>query len=217
MSKTQRPFRRHDRFARQSDVLADNFLIVLAEDKIVDHFTVRSFKAVIVATFRTELEFRFVRIIKKNTIPITAHKERNTLVERIFHYTVTGFVTIPHLIRFATTVHLSCLFSQSEKMLVTTEHFIFRLLCSFTHMPLVGIITKQEFLILIKYLKTQWRFIYPNTQFRSKDLITGCLFVYMNGSYIFQLFINHCERGILPLQLSIGRKPNFDYRRATKL
>ena len=204
MSKTQRPFRRHDRFSRQSDVLADDFFIVFTEDKVIYHFPVRRFKAVIITAFRSEFEFRLIGVIKENTIPVIAHKERNTLVKRIFYHTITRFVTIPHLIRLATTVHLSRFLTKSEEVLVTTKHFIFHLLRSFTNMAFIGIITKQKFLIFIEYLKTHRRFIHPDTQLRSKYLVTGRLFIHMNSSYLFQFFINHCKRSISSLQLPVG-------------
>lgn len=41
-----------------------------------------SLETVVIAAFRTKLKFGLIRIVQENTITITAHKERNTLVER---------------------------------------------------------------------------------------------------------------------------------------
>ena len=217
MCKAQRPFRWHDRFSCQADVLADDFFVVFAEDKVINHFAVRGFEAVIITAFRTELEFRFIRIIQEDAIPIAAHKERDTFVKRVFSYAVTRLVTIPHLIRLSATVHLARFLTKTEKMLVTAENLIFHFPCSFTHMPLVGIVTKQEFLILVEYLKTHGGFIHPDAQLRGEYFVAGYLLVHMNRTYLFQFLIDDGKRSVLPLKSPVGREVYFYYGRAAKL
>ena len=59
-----------------------DFLIILPEDELINHLSPRSLETVVIAAFRTKLKFGLIRIVQENTITITAHKERNTLVER---------------------------------------------------------------------------------------------------------------------------------------
>ena len=129
-----------------------DFLIILPEDEIINHLSPRSLETVVIAAFRTKLKFGFIRIVQENTITITAHKERNTLVERVLNGTITRLVTVPHLVGFAATVQLAGLFSQAEEVFVTTEGLVFQFALPVTDMPLIGIITEQQFLILVEYL-----------------------------------------------------------------
>ena len=205
LCKAQRPLRRHDGLSGQCDILFHDFLIILTEDKIVNHLPTRSFKAVIITAFSAEFEFCLIRVIQKYTIAITTHKERDTLVQGIFHNAVTRFIT---LIRFATTVQLAGLFTQTEEMLISAQSFILHFTLSIADMPLVGIVAEEELLILVEYLQTERSLVDADTQFRCKYLITGILFVHPNSAYIFQFFINHRKRRISPLQLTVRRKPD---------
>ena len=120
LCKAQCPLRRHDGLSGQCDILLHDFLIILTKDKIVNHLPTGSFKAVIITAFSTEFKFCLIRVIQKYTIAIAAHKERDTLVQGILHNAVTRFITVPHLIRFASAVQLASLFTQTEKMLIPT-------------------------------------------------------------------------------------------------
>ena len=217
LRKAQCPFRRHDRFARQSYILTQDFLIVLAEDEVVNHLPVRRLEAVIITAFRSELKFCLIRIIKENTIPVTAHKERDALVKRVFHHTVTRFIAVPHLVRFSSAVDLAGLLPKPEEMLVTAKRFIFHLLRAFAYVSFIGIVTEEEFLIFVEYLDAHRRLVHPYAQLRGKYLIAGGLFVHMNRSHIFQFFIDHGKGSVSPLQLPVRREPDSYHGRAAKL
>ena len=210
LSKTQSPFRRHDRLARQPHIMTDNFLIVLTEHKVIYHFTTRSFKAVILAAFRSKLKLRLIRIIEENSITVAAHKERNTLIQRIIGHTIARAVAVPHFIRLTSTVELASLFAQTEEMLVTSQHFIFHLLVSLTQ-PTVTIVAEKEFLVFVKNLKFQRRLIYPNSQRRRKNFIARSFLIDIYRTNIFQLFINDCKRRVRTLQLTIWRIPDTNH------
>ena len=115
------PARRHDRLAGKAHILGHYLLVILSEDEIIYHLTVRSLKAIVVAAFCSELELCLVCIVQEDTIAVAAHKERNALVERIFDCTVARLVAIPHLIALASSVKLACLFTKSEEVFVTAK------------------------------------------------------------------------------------------------
>ena len=57
------PARRHDRFAGKAHILGHYLLVILSEDEIIYHLTVRSLKAIVVTAFCTELELGLVSIV----------------------------------------------------------------------------------------------------------------------------------------------------------
>ena len=212
LSKAQCPFRRHNGFARQAGILTDDFFIIFSEDEIINHFAIRCFEAIVVTALGTELELCLIRIIQKDAIAIAAHKERDALVEGVFHNAVTGFIAVPHLIGFAAAVQFACLLTQAEEVFVPAEGLVFHFAGSFADVTLIGIVAEQEFLILVEYLEAERGFVDPDAEFGCKYLITGILLVHLNGAHIFQFFID--DGRVSPLQFSVRRKPDTHHRRA---
>ena len=111
LGESQSPARRHDRFSCESDVLGHDLLVVLSEDEVIYHLTVRCFEAVVITALGSELELSLVCVVKEDTIAVAAHEERNALVQRVFHGAVAWLVAVPHLVGLSSSVELSCLFA----------------------------------------------------------------------------------------------------------
>src|SRR5690606_35036624 len=123
LGPSQGPFWGHDGFSCQTVIALDDFPIVLAEEKIVHKGPIGEGKRVPVPLLPSKIKLRLIGVVKENPIVVTAHKERNALVKRVFRFGITGLVTVPHGIGVPLSVQSPCFFPEAQNMLILPQYF----------------------------------------------------------------------------------------------
>jgi hypothetical protein len=58
---------------------------------------------------------------------------------------------------------------------------------------LVGMVTEQQLLIFVEYLKVERSLVYADAEFFCKDLVTCVLLVYDEISDVLKIFVHNCK------------------------
>lgn len=188
-------------------MLFRSFLVVLPRSRVVGRLSPEDLRAMMVTTFHAGLGFNLVHVIRRGAVAVATRGRQGALMRQILGNAVAELIAIPRLMNFTTAIRLTNLFSRTRRIFIAARNLMFRFTLPIASVPLVNVVARRRFLVLIRCLWIGQELICPSARFENGGLMTNVLFIRVSNASVLRILVSSNGKEVVPLRAAIKEGP----------